>query len=165
VRLRRKVWRHIPFAAHPLHAGYILRAGGRWNRHGVYGCLYTAFTPRGAKAEYDRYLQYEAASGLGIKARDLVSIQVDLEPVADLTNRDSSPISPDEPFLTGDDPVDLEACRALADSLRKDGFVAIVAPSAALAGEKNLVIYIDGLAGNIKLDAGGDRYPLVYRRD
>lgn len=99
-------------------------------------------------------------SGFAVGPREIVSIQADLEPVADLTKEDASLVSPEEPFLTGDEPADLEACRALADSLRKDGFVGIIAPSAALLGEKNLMIYIDGLAGNIKLDEGGDRIPM-----
>ena len=160
MRIRRKVWRHVPAGAHPLHAGYILRAGGRWNRWGVYGCLYTAFTQKGARTEYKKYVQREAASGFGVEPRELVSIQAALEPVADLTNKKTSTISPDEPFLTGDEPADLEACRALADSLRSDGFVGIIAPSAALPRGKNLMIYIDGLAEHVRLDVGGDRIPL-----
>lgn len=160
MRIRRKVWRHVPAGAHPLDAGYILRAGGRWNRKGVYGCLYTAFTQRGVRAEYEKALRSRGLKGFELTPREIVSIRADLEPVADLTDKKASPVSPNEQFLTGDDAADLEACRALADSLRSDGFVGIVAPSAALDGEKNLVIYIDGLAKNIRLDDGGDRIPL-----
>ncbi|MFA9406856.1 MAG: RES family NAD+ phosphorylase [Anaerolineales bacterium] len=160
MRLRRKVWRHVPAGAHPLHAGYILRANGRWNRRGVYGCLYTAFTRRGARTEYMKYLRGEASSVFGVKPRELVSIQVNLEPVADLTNSETSPIAHDEPFLLGDEPTDLEACRALADSLRREGFVGIIALSAAMSSEKNLMIYIDGLAENVRLEVGADRIPL-----
>lgn len=160
MRVRRKVWRHVPAGAHPLHAGYILRAEGRWNRRGVYGCLYTAFSRKGARAEYEKYLGRGATGGFRLGPRELVSIEVDLEPVADLTNEPTSPGRPDEPYLTGDEPSDLEACRALADSLRNEGFVGIVAPSAALPGARNLIIYIDGLARNIQLEDGGDRLPL-----
>ena len=107
-----------------------------------------------------KYLKREASSDLGVGPRELVSIRVDIEPVADLTITETSPIPPDEPFLIGDESADLEACRALADSLRSNDFVGIIAPSAALLGEKNLIIYIDGLAGNVRLDEGGDRVPL-----
>ncbi|MCK4782794.1 MAG: RES family NAD+ phosphorylase [Desulfobacteraceae bacterium] len=146
MRYKGKVWRHVPAGAHPLHAGYILRAGGRWNRQGVYGCLYTSLTKRGALAEFAKFFHNLS--------------DVDLDPVADLTNKATSPIPPDEPFLTGNDPSDFEACRALADSLRAAGYVALITPSAARPGEKNLDIYLDGLAGNKHIDEGGERIPL-----
>ena len=151
------MWRHVPVGAHPLHAGFILSAGGRWNRQHIYGCLYSALSKTGALKEYAKHLQSANLEKVPTKDRDLVSIRVDLEPVADLTNPKTSPVSVDAPYLTGSDPEDYEACQALADLLRSQGYVAILSPSAAYPRGKNLNIYIDGIAENFKLREGGDR--------
>jgi hypothetical protein len=155
-----KVWRHVPSGAHPLHAGFILSAGGRWNRQDVYGCLYASLTQEGVLKELEKMLERSGVGGFPMRTRDLVSIQVDLHPVADLINRKTSPIPPDATFLTSNDPGDYEACRALADRLRFEGYVAILSPSAAMPGGVNLNIYIDGIAGNIILQDGEDRIPI-----
>jgi RES domain-containing protein len=156
-----KVWRHIPAGAHPLHVGYILKATGRWNRAGEYGCIYTSLTADGARAEYRKYLNRAGIYKIGLlKSRELVSLLVEVNPVMDLTNAKTSPISPKETFLTSDDPEDLQACRSLADTIRAQGYAGILAPSAALGDETNLVIYIDGPSRNVFLDVGPDRIPL-----
>ena len=105
-------------------------------------------------------LERSGVGGFPMRTRDLVSIQVDLHPVADLINRKTSPIPTDVTFLTSNDPGDYEACRALADRLRFEGYVAILSPSAAMPGGVNLNIYIDGIAGNIILQDGEDRIPI-----
>lgn len=161
MKFKGKVWRHIPAGAHPLHAGYILRAQGRWNRAGEYGCIYTSLTDVGAKAEYRKYLNNAGIHRIALlKPRELVSLMVEISPVMDLTNARTSPVSPKEKFLIRDNPDDLEACRVLADTSRAQGYVGILAPSAALSGEMNLVIYIDGPSRNVFLDVGPDRIPL-----
>lgn len=160
MRFKGKVWRHVPAGGQPLNIGYILRAGGRWNRQGSYACLYTAVTQDGARAEYAKSLRRSSAQDLARKTRELVSIDVDLERVADLTDRATSPVAPNEPFLTSDEPTDLEACRTLADALRAQGYDGILVPSAAAPGEKNLVIYIDGPPERVRLGDAGDRIPL-----
>jgi hypothetical protein len=65
--------------------------------------------------------------------------------------------------LRGDDPADLSLCLAVADWARAEGYVAIISPSAAIRGGKNLNIYID-IAGpaHLRLDAGTEREPLNY---
>jgi len=159
VRLSAKVWRHIPAGAHPRDLEAILRSGGRWNRPDVYACLYTALTLDGAIAEL-RKAKYRS-SGLprDIKPRALVSIQVDLDPVIDLTDPANPYVDPKEHFLTGNTDADKEHCRSVADRVRADGIVGIIVPSAAAPGEKNLVIYIDGPPRGIHLTDGGDRIP------
>ena len=161
MKFKDKVWRHIPAGAHPLHVGYILKARGCWNRAGEYGCIYTSLTEGGAKAEYRKYLSTAGIRKIGLlKPRELVSLIVEISPVMDLTDRKSSPVSPKASFLVSDKPEDLESCRALADTLRAQGYVGILAPSAAQPGERNLVIYIDGPSRNVFLDVGPDRKPL-----
>ena len=164
MKFKGEVWRHIPAGEHPLHTGYILRSSGRWNRAGVYGCLYTALSKEGAIAEYEKYLVRENANLTNVKPRELVAVKVDINPVLDLTSKKSSLVPLSSPFLVGDDPGDLEKCRILADTAREQRYAAIIVPSAALAGEKNLVIYIDGVAGNIQLDDGGKRLPLSKKK-
>lgn len=157
MRFKEKVWRHIPIDAFALHVGRILRADGRWNRPGVYGCLYTAFTEKGARAEFEKIRSALGAPSGDLKQRDIVSLLVDLDPVVDLTDPNISPIPPESPYLTGASEEDIEQCRELADALRAAGYAGIITPSAAILEEKNLVIYIDGPAGGIYLEDGGDR--------
>lgn len=64
--------------------------------------------------------------------------------------------------MTGDTPEDWEKCRKLADASRQRGHAGIFAPSAALAGEKNLVIYIDGTARKVEIKIGEKRIPMNY---
>ncbi len=64
----------------------------------VNGCLHTSMTRRGAVAEFEKASRVSVMIKFPRRNRDLVSILVELEPVADLINRKTSPISPDEPF-------------------------------------------------------------------
>lgn len=152
------VWRHVPRGAHPLHVGFILKASGRWNRQGRYGCLYTSTTRDGAIAEYRKYL---ARIGLHDHARprDLVSIDVRrLEPVLDLTREAvQARLAASKEILTGDQPEHLDACLVVADWARSQGYQGLLVPSAATGGEVNLIIYIDGPAANLDFTDGPDR--------
>lgn len=136
------MWRHVPVGAEPLHFGWILKAArGRWNtQRPRMPCLYTALTPEGAIAELDKHAAEFGRTG---KRRDLVSLQVDVDEVLDLTIaglRTRLGISKDA--LTGDASSDLVACRRLAQRTALRGpFGAILTPSAALAGGVNLIIY------------------------
>lgn len=148
----------MPAGAHPLNAHFIIHAAGRWNRPGVYGCLYTALSREGALAEYERYVRRAALSGL--KSRELVTIEVSVEPVLDLTDeavRAELGLSPET--LTGEGAADLEACRDVADWARANSYRAIMAPSAARSGEKILAIYLEGSPAGLRMQAES-RFPI-----
>jgi RES domain-containing protein len=162
LRFSGKVWRHLPSGAHPLHARYILYASGRWNRALEYGCLYTALTPEGARAEYEKYRTRAQGPGSG-KPRDLVSIEVTATPVLDLTDETVRTwLGVTLSSLIGDEEADLESCRSIADWARSEGYRAILAPSAAREGERVLAIYIEGPVRDLDWDMGPDRIPLNY---
>lgn len=154
-----RVWRYLPRGAMPLHLGFVLKAAGRWNRAGDYGALYTATTREGAIAEYRKAVTRIGPAAFG--PRDLVSLDVVVEPVCDLTR----PSARRYYGLTlrqarGDRPDDLAACRRVADAARRDGHVALLVPSSAAPKDTNLVIYPDGPASAYDLRDGPDRDPL-----
>jgi RES domain-containing protein len=162
--LRARVWRHVPPGAVALHIGKIWRySEGRWNRRGEYACLYTALTRVGAIGELGKQ-RYLYRTGVG--SRDLVSIDVHhLEPVLDLTDRPSyeslavsAGLVPDISLLTDEGDPAYEHCRQLADQARQEGYTGLLVPSAAIAGEVNLVIYFDVVAPKqLEIDDGPDR--------
>jgi hypothetical protein len=88
-----------------------------------------------------------------------------LEPVLDLTVPSSYRVTalaagehPDETLMTADGDAAYEHCRRLADEARRQGCTALVAPSAALTGERNLVIYFDVVAPkHVDVDDGPHR--------
>ena len=63
---------------------------------------------------------------------------------------------------TGDRVPDIDACRAIADLARLQGYRGILSPSAAADGKKNLNLYIDGRADDVSLLEGVGREPLNY---
>ena len=155
------VWRHVPVGAEPLHLGWILKgARGRWNsRRPRLPCIYTALTPEGAIAEYERHV---AAYGAP-RRRDLVSLRVAVGPVLDLTSRfvrRRFGIGLDA--VVGDAAADLAACRTLARRHVLHGdHRAILAPSAALDGAVNLMIFVASTSGIQELADGADRVTIA----
>ncbi len=171
-----RVWRFVPAGAHALHFHHLIHAGGRWNRRGLYGCLYTALTRRGAIAEHRKH---ERRRGLS-RPRDLVGLDVRVNPVFDLlswldepvraamavpTAGSSQPPELDLERATGNDRDDLEACRRFADWARNHGFVGLLAPSAALRRERVLAVYPENAPRHIRLVESGDRFALNYGED
>ena len=85
------VWRIVPAGAFALHVGYILKSRGRWNREGVYGCLYTALSEDGALGEAAKYLRRAGIAPRFSPPRDLVSLRVHVGRVLDLTYSEGAP--------------------------------------------------------------------------
>ena len=164
--MRRLVWRHIPASEEPLHLGWIQLARGRWNtQRPRLACLYTALTREAALGEYHKHFRW---SGLGaggtIKPRDLVSLVVDVEPVLDLTDPEvlQRLNIANASMLTGDTPSHHALCRRIARDAVRDGYRAIHAPSAAVEGERTLMIYPESQHGRVRVRNGPDRIPLNY---
>jgi RES domain-containing protein len=148
------VWRYVPRGAHALHVGFILLARGRWNRYAEYGCLYTSLSPEGARAEYAKELRRIGIDAASDQPKDLVSLTVSVARVLDLTDtREGNRFGVTLETLT---------CRIVADLARLAGYDAILSPSAALDGARNLNLYIDGRADHLRLMDGPDRTPLNY---
>jgi len=162
MRFQGEVWRHVPAGTFPLHVGYILKARGRWNIHNEFGCIYTALTKKGAVAEWHKQLNTAGINPEDVSPRDLVTLVVDVQPVLNQTTKRGSLVDPSTPWLTGDSPADIQKCHDLAEKARQLGFQGLQVPSAALKGEKNLVIYVDGISGNLDLQSGKVRIPLNY---
>ncbi|MFW5904945.1 MAG: RES family NAD+ phosphorylase [bacterium] len=154
--------------AEPLHIGWILKASlGRWNLTGPRRLprLYTSLQPACAVAEFEKHLARYGAP----KQRDLVDIHVAVGPVLNLTDPSVCVrLDVDEDALVGDCQRDLRACRTLARTHVLDGeYRAILAPSAALKGHSNLMIYFDQTDGIQELSNGkvretisaGDQWP------
>lgn len=153
----------MPSGATALHVGFLLRADGRWNRRGEYGCLYTALSPAGAKAEFEKMLAYSGLTPDEASPRDLVSIEAEIANVLDLTDSAvRAKLSIDRAMLIGDSAKSIEFCRSVADNARRQGYNAILSYSAAAPAQINLNIYIDGRAADIKLETGPDRVALNY---
>jgi RES domain-containing protein len=124
--------------------------------------LYTALSRDGAIAEYEKVKRAYKSAGLPRShPRDLVSIDVEVEPVLDLTNkriRQACGVS--LAMITGDSQESLETCRQVADLARARAYRAVLSPSAALRDAKNLNIYLEGMAAQLRIRKGKYRMRL-----
>jgi RES domain-containing protein len=166
VKISRRVWRHVPKGAEPLHLQWMQLARGRWNtQRPRLTCLYTALTPAGALAEYRKHFlanAFDVAPGV-LAPRDLVSIDVRVEPVLDLTRpRVRAAFGVTLEQLTGDGRADLAACRRVAWNAFRLGHRAILAPSAAQEGEPTLMLYIESQHGRLTARNGPHRIPINH---
>jgi len=120
-----------------------LKAGGRFNPPNEFGALYTSLDPKTAAQE--------VATGLRMRGIDpeqfpegawwVYELEVKLESVLDLTDpaaleQGGIPAG----SLTGSD---VNATRRIAVGAKERGYDALLVPSAAAVGSKNLVIFLD----------------------
>lgn len=129
----------------------------------MYGCLYTSLTKTGAIAEYRKVLARLGLRPEAQEPRDLTSVLVVVEPVLDLT--DAAVIKRlrvDAAAILRDDDEALELCRLISDIARAEGYSAVLSPSVAAHGARNLNIYIDTPPSQLQLSPGAKREPLNY---
>ena len=108
------------------------------------------------------------SGGSAVSPRELVSIDVVVSPVCELTTLPAysalaqrAGVAPHPDFFQDLENVPHIHCHALADQARAEGYPALLVPSAAARGEINLIIYIDVVAPrHLELDNGPDRQPL-----
>jgi RES domain-containing protein len=137
------VFRVVREGVDPLATTGSLKAGGCFNPPNEFGALYTSLDPKTAAQEVARGL-----SARGIDPTQFADgawwvyeLEVKLESALDLTDSgvlEKSAISADS--LTDSD---VSATRRIATEARERGYVALLVPSAAAPGSKNLVIFVD----------------------
>lgn len=154
-----RVWRYVPKDAFALHFGYVLKARGRWNRAGQYGCLYLAMSQAGALAEHHKYADEAALSGLPFGPHELVSIDLTiLNAALDLTDPSiQRTFGVTTAQLRADGPAAYELCCSIADIARAQGVFVLFVPSAPLAGATNIIVYQEVPPANCQLKVGPDR--------
>jgi len=144
------VYRHLSSQYDALDISGSLKAGGRWNPQGEYGVLYAGLNGETAKAELERLAERQGLTLEDLAPRHLVSIQVSLSKVLDLTNkRTLEQLGISERNLTGND---VSLCLEISRLARRAGFEAILAASATKKGTA-LVVFSDCLRPSSGLEA------------
>ncbi|MFQ5853941.1 MAG: RES family NAD+ phosphorylase, partial [Candidatus Binatia bacterium] len=144
------VYRHVSSEYDALDSSGSLKAGGRWNPPGEYGVLYTALDEETVKAELERLAERQGLTLDDLAPRDLVSIEVSVSKVLDLTdNKTLEQIGVGENEIVGND---VSLCLEISRRARRAIFEAILAPSATGKGPI-LVIFPDRLRPTSRLQA------------
>lgn len=121
-------FRHVAPSFDPLSTCGAELHGGRWNAPGT-SALYLALSPETARAELDRLVALRAQSLDGLLPRNLATVRVSLDRVADLRG---------EPLLRelGGARGELSAstCRSAGEMVANVGIAGLFAPSATGKG-------------------------------
>ncbi len=148
------VFRHLPPQYEALDSSGSLRAGGRWNPRGEFGALYTALNEEAAKAELERLAERQGLTLDDFAPRDLVSIEVSLSKVLDLTDKKIlEQIGINESEIVGND---VSLCLEISRLARRAGFEAILTPSATKKG-MILVLFPDRFQPSSRLQVKGKK--------
>ena len=111
----------------------------------------------------NKALQFRSIISKDFSPLDIVSIWTTVNPVLDLcSSRVIKKIDVDRNQIMGDTDADLKYCHTIADWARSQGYWAILSPSAALPGARNLNIYLSDSTKYLSLKVGPDREPLNY---
>ncbi|MGA8870283.1 MAG: RES family NAD+ phosphorylase [Candidatus Acidiferrales bacterium] len=137
------VFRVVRAGLDPLATTGSLKAGGRFNPPNEFGALYTSLEAAIAAKEVARGLRQRGIDPDQFPdgAWWVYELEVKLDSVLDLTDAvvlQKSGLS--ESSLTGGD---IRQTREIAAEARKHGYEALLVPSAAASGSRNLVIFLD----------------------
>jgi RES domain-containing protein len=120
--------------------------GGRYNSSGIVGLLYSSFVSETAIAEVARGLIARGINPQSYDAGDwwLYELEVSLDSVLDLTDPTvTRGLQIDSQSLVHADPA---YARQIGKQAAEAGYEAMIVPSAARPGEKNLVIFLGAAA-------------------
>jgi RES domain-containing protein len=127
----------------PLAITGSLKAGGRFNPPNEFAALYTSLDASTAAQEVARGLRQRGIDPAQFPEGSwwLYELEVKLDSVLDLTDASVlTRIGLAENSLTGND---VSAARQVAAEARRHGYRALLVPSAATPGARNLVIFSD----------------------
>lgn len=145
------VWRQVSPQRHILDLLDPAPYPGRYHRQSDPGTWYSSLTEHGAWAEHIRHHPAGGVSPMEVRRRIGRARAVDLV-VLDLTDaKVRKQLGTRKQHLIGKD---WTTCQRLASLARAAGLDGILAPSAALPGQTNLVVFASALA---KLTAGSSR--------
>ena len=137
------VFRVVREGLDPLATTGSLKAGGRFNPPNEFAVLYTSIEGATATREVARGLRQRRIDPDQFPHGSwwVYELEVKLESVLDLTDPNVlKRIRISESSLTAND---ISATRAIASEARKGGYQALLVPSVAVAGSKNLVMFLD----------------------
>jgi RES domain-containing protein len=147
IRVKAVVYRVVRDGVDPLGTVGSLRAGGRFNAPGEFAALYASLDPVAASKEVARGLKQRGIDPSQFPPSSwwMYELEVEIEGVLDLTNPEIvQRIEVNSEALTRDE---WNTPRNIAAEARNNGFEALLVPSAAAPGSKNLVMFLDKLAG------------------